>query len=311
MDEISVANNFNNRKKQNQLNELDQNTSMAQQQANLPVVQSLAQKTNFGDYGSSFANGMVNRLASANQNVPQPITEAQNIDQNAYFGTTPNLANKPTQYEQNWNARQDRMLSNPVINSILATKATPETFTKIDGFSDTANNALRSVIDTNNAKRQDAYNMAQLNAITSMYNANAGIYNTEMGLDGKSAQNAHLLFKEQQDQLKLRNSMADNVLAGIAGYADLSDENVKGKIRADYIQSGILPESIEKDGWFGSYTPKYSSSTVQAPQQNMTANNPKWGAQFNALQQSGLQPKVRNVNGKDYIEVNGMFYEQR
>lgn len=262
MDEISIGNNYNNRKKQNQLNELDQNTSIPQGQANLPVVQSLAQKTNFGDYGSSFANGMVNRIANVNQDLPQPITEAQGRDQNSYFGTTPNLANKPTPYEQNWNARQDRMLNNPVISSILATKATPENFTDIKGFSDTANNALRSVMESSNARRQDAYNMAQLNAVTSMYNANAGIYNTEMSLDGKSAQNAHLLFKEQQDQIGQRNKMADNILAGIDGYSKLDDDEMKGKIRAEFIQTGRMPTSIAKDGWFGSYKPLYSDNTT-------------------------------------------------
>lgn len=258
--EVSTENNYNNRKKQNQLGELDLNTSVAQQQANLPVVQSLAQKTDFGNYGDSFANGMINRLSGVNP---------------------------PTQYEQNWDARQERMMSNPVINSILATKATPQTFKRVDGFSDVANNALSRVVDSSNMRRQDAYNMAQLNALASMYNANANIYNTEMSLDGKGAQNAHLLFKEQQDQLKLRNSMADNILAGINGYADIDDENVKGQVRSEYIQTGRVPTSISKDG------------------------KPIYADQFDTLRKAGLEPKTISLNEKNYIEVDGVFYEQR
>ncbi len=312
-DVISIGNNYNNRKKTDQLNELDQNTSMAQQQANTPAVQSLSQKENFGNYGDSFANGFIKRVASMNQNVPQPITEAQSNSQNTYFGA-PNVANQPTPQEQNWNARQDRMLSNPIMNSILATKAQPIEFKPIQGFSDSTNNALAHIVNMTNASRQDSYNMAQLNALSGLYRDNANVYGAEMGYDARNAQNSHTLFKENQDQLKLRNSLADNILAGINGYQDLEPKE-QAQIKSKYVTEGVVPTSIEKGGWFGS--PKINYATKQQSQQQSVSvvqptidNATKWGEQFDSLRKTGLNPKVRNINGKEYIEIDGMFFGQ-
>jgi len=77
-----------------------------------------------------------------------------------------------------------------------------------------------------------------------------------------------------------------------------------------------VPTSIEKGGWFGSSKINYATKQ-QSPQQSTNAVQPtdggatKWGEQFDSLRKTGLNPKVRNINGKDYVEIDGMFFEQR
>ena len=166
-----------------------------------------------------------------------------------------------------------------------------------------------------NASRQDSYNMAQLNAVSGLYRDNAGVYGAEMGYDARNAQAPHTLFKEQQEQLKTRNSLADNILAGINGYQDL-DPKEQAQIKSRYVTEGTVPTSIEKGGWFGSSKINYATKQ-QSPQQSTNAVQPtdggatKWGEQFDSLRKTGLNPKVRNINGKDYVEIDGMFFEQR
>lgn len=299
---ISTENNYNNRKKKDQLGELDQNTSMAQQQSNDPTTQSLSQKQSFGTMQDSFANTFVKGLAQGAQPQAQGAT---------------------------WQDRQQEFGNNPVVSSILAVKPTPMQVQNIKGLDDTTNSMIQNIVAMKNAYRQDSMNKAQMNAISSMQRNETDRYNADQ--HNATTLSAYGIKQNPLDDMKKRAGFVDKVLANVNGFSSLdpndeSDGKKIAEMKAKYVQDGVLPTNIAVGkNWIGmrngQYTISYDNNStrpsaiapMQLPQGEQQATTPAtaFDEDFKKLKETGLNPKVRLINGKQYVDINGKFYEQR
>lgn len=199
--------------------------------------------------------------------------------------TMPTLANTYTKMQVN---RQQPEQQQDPMQKIGLRKLT---FTPIEGVSSTANNVVRSLFGLQNQVNQINYDrrmneqqfkadQSQLdrgmeheieknkNALTE--NRDNALNNYYQGLIANQAEGNAIdrlrleAGQQQQDDdsslaMGRRLKVADDVLGGVDGYMNLSDEQ-RSAIKSRFIQTGELPNiaQAEEGGWFSS--PKYNVS---------------------------------------------------
>lgn len=246
---IDTVNNSNNRKKKNQTNITGEQGAVAQKQANTPMVQSLAQKSNFGISGAY-----------------QPQITA------------------PSKSEQRWADRQERFLGNETLNRMMPSAPKPLQYSNIDGLAEGGNDMIRSLVNMKNQYRMDSYNQANQKAMLDMYGNEAKLHNqdtlNETRIHNQDTSNTTSMVNSAMKQtnkadtalsdMTKRSKLFDSLIVGIDGYDKIKDTDLL-KVKARYIQTGEMPTKIDYSdgGYFG-----FESSTPQYSTDNSYATNP-------------------------------------
>lgn len=197
------------------------------------------------------------------------------------MGLNEPMATTPTNSERMWADRQQRAMTNPVMNILMGQKYKPLQVKDIDGVSDETNAMIRNIVGLKNAYAQNAYNQSNRNMLMRMLDREARVYNQDTS-NRQSGLNTMMSAyargdngqMDERDILALqekRSKIFDTVISGVDGFdaldpTDQDHVNLMNRIKARYASTGELPISFkrEQDGWFGErIVPIYGNSNSE------------------------------------------------
>ncbi len=279
---ISTANNYNNRKKKEQVDLLPGIMQRRQQQsANTPVNQSLSQKR-------------VNPILASLANRKKPTTPASNA----------------------WNNRQRQAMGSEAFNTMFGIKPpTPFEVTDIGGHgADRTNAIIRNLVAMKNNARAYEFAKHQQQQFQNYLNREAQVYGMEARanpltarLAGKGGANARPMFDTSAKAQKDRLATVDAILASKSYYDGMEDDE-KQRVRGRYIETGELPTQATPKSWWDSiggdnYDISYGDTnqttpqaTSQVSQQDVNQTRPSYTER---ISHNGVKV-VTDKNGKPY-----------
>lgn len=270
---ISFENNHNNRKRKDQLNMSPSATAVAQSVDPTPAGQSLAQQqmTPLDGFGQQMGAVFPQRTA-------------------------------PTSSEQMWQDRQQRAMTNPVLNTLFSKQYTPLQAQNIEGIGKDTNAMIQNIVGIKNANAQNAWNQAHQNTIMAMLDREGKIYNQDTS-NMQSGMNAAMRQEGGQDTLglmKKRMGVVDGLLPSIGGFDGLDPLNsdhakLVAQVKSRYAQTGELPTSFvsQPNGWFSSkMVPMYDGEGESDAPQSSTLD------EDTLMRDYGFDVRRININTK-------------